>query len=81
MCVSQAIKNHSREIANQASPTAFRFLCMPLAIVTIDGWGLSNKARCELLPKKSKVILYLPSCTLLTRQSASVLKVGMLCGL
>ena len=51
-----AIKNHSRD---QTSPTAFQFLCMALAIDTIDGRGLSNEARCELLPKKSKVTLYL----------------------
>ena len=60
---------------------------MALAIDTIDGQGLSNEARCELLPKKSKVTLYfhsksrLTSCTLLTRQSASVLKVGVPCSL
>ena len=33
---------------------------MALAIDTIDGWGLSNKACRELLPKKSKVTLYFP---------------------
>ena len=33
---------------------------MALAIDTIDGRGLSNKARCELLPKSSKIILYVP---------------------
>ena len=58
---------------------------MALAIDTIDGCGLSNEARRELLPKKSKVMLYLcllhsksrlTSCTLLIRWSASVLKVG-----
>ena len=32
---------------------------MALAINAIDGWGLSNKAYHELLPKKSKVTLYL----------------------
>ena len=32
---------------------------MALAIDTIDGWGLSNKARRELLPKNSRVTLYL----------------------
>ena len=31
---------------------------MALAIDTIDGWGLRNKVRHELLPKKSKVTLY-----------------------
>ena len=64
---------------------------MALAIDTIDGWGLSNEERRVLLPKKSKVMLYLlfiihgksrlTSCTLLTRWSALVLKVGVLCSL
>ena len=38
------------------SPTAFQFLCIALAIDTID---VSNEARRELLPNKSKVMLYL----------------------
>ena len=63
---------------------------MALAIDTIEGQGLSNKARRELLPKKSKVTLYLLSlhgksrltnCTLLTTRSATVIKVGVPCGL
>ena len=62
VCVSQAIKNHSREmkpeLTNQTSPTAFQFLCMALAIDTIDGRGLSNEVRRELLPKKSKATLH-----------------------
>ena len=29
-----------------------------LAIDTVDVWGLSNEARRELLPKKSKITLY-----------------------
>ena len=33
---------------------------MALAINTTDGGGLNNKARRELLLKKSKVMLYLP---------------------
>ena len=33
---------------------------MALAIDTIDGQGLSNKACRELLSKKSKIMLYLP---------------------
>ena len=45
-------------IANQTSPTAFQFLCMALAINTVDGGGLSNEVRRELQPKKSKVISY-----------------------
>ena len=46
-------------VTNQTSPTAFQFLCMVLAIDTIDKRDLSNEARRELLPKKSKVTLYL----------------------
>ena len=65
VCVRpQAIKNYSHEtksiITNQTSPTAFQFLCKALAIDTIDGRGLSNEAHRELLPKKSKVMLYFP---------------------
>ena len=33
---------------------------MALAIDTIDGQGLSNKTRRDLLSKKIKVMLYLP---------------------
>ena len=54
MCICvhpQAIKNHY-----QTSPTAFQFLYMTLADDITDGCGLSNEARCELLPKKSKVM-------------------------
>ena len=64
---------------------------MALAIDIDDGYGLSNEARHELLLKESKVhnaVLafhftvnsYLTNCTLLTRRSTSVLKVGMMCG-
>ena len=59
---------------------------MALAI-DADGWDLSNEVRRQLLANKSKVMLYLPfknrltSCTLLTRWSVSVLKVGVSCGL
>ena len=49
-------------ITNQTSLIAFQFPCMALAINKIDGRGLSNEVRCELLPK-SKVILYLPFIT------------------
>ena len=61
---------------------------MALTIDTFDRHGLSNEVRHEL--KKSKVMLYfcslhsniyLTSCTLLTRRSASVLKVGVPCRL
>ena len=55
VCPPPGYKNHSREIkseyiANQTNPTAFQFLCMALAIDTIDGRGLSNKACRKLLP-------------------------------
>ena len=60
---------------------------MALAFDTIDGRGLSNEVHYELLPKKSKCICRLfhsksrlTSCTLLTRWSTSVLKVGLPCG-
>ena len=36
---------------------------MALAIDTVDGRGLSNETRRVLLPKKSKVMLYLPFIT------------------
>ena len=49
---------------------------MALAIDTIDGWGLSNEACRELIPKKSKVMLYF----LLILRSVSVLKVDVLPG-
>ena len=39
--------------------TAFQFLYMTLPIDTADGRGLSNEVHCELLPKKTKVMLYL----------------------
>ena len=57
---------------------------MTLAVDITDGHSLSNESDHQLLPKKSKVMLYLPSlhsrrhlfsCTLLTRRRASVLKV------
>ena len=37
-------------------PTAFQFLCMALAIDTVDGRGLSNEAHRVLLLKKCKVM-------------------------
>ena len=62
---------------------AFQFLDMTLAVDITDGRGLSNEACRKFL---SMVMLYLlhnkcrlTSCTLLTRWSASVLKVGMPC--
>ena len=68
----------------------FSLFYMTFAVDITDGCGLSNKVHRWLLAKKSKVMLYcrslngkrhLTSCTLLTRQSASVLKVGMPCKL
>ena len=60
LCVHpQAIKNHSREMKlNNQSNKSYHFsiFCMPLAIDTIDGRGLSNEARYELLPKKSYAV-------------------------
>ena len=63
---------------------------MALAIDITDGRGLSNKARRKLLLKieQDNAVLaflfavnnYLTSCTLLTRWSVSVLKVGVTCG-
>ena len=54
---------------------------MTLAGDITDGRGISNKMHREFLPKESKVMLYskrhLNSCTLLTRWSALVLKVGV----
>ena len=63
---SQAIKHYFNlleKTLEEASPTAFQFLCTALAIDTVDGWGLSNETRRVLLPKKSKVMLYLPFIT------------------
>ena len=45
---------------NEAHQTSPQFTCMALAIDTIDGWYLSNEGCHELLPKKSKVMSYLP---------------------
>ena len=64
---------------------------MALAIDVMHGCGPSNKMRIQLQPKKTKVhkaILavsmaakrHYTQCTLLTRWSALVLKVGMLYG-
>ena len=63
---------------------------MALAIDITDGRGLSIEARHELLLKKEQgnaVLAFLfavnnrlTSCTLLTRRSVSVLKVGVTCG-
>ena len=65
---------------------------MALAIDITDGRGISNEARHELLLKKEQgnaVLAFLIAvnsrltsctCTLLTRQSVSVLKVGVICG-
>ena len=63
---------------------------MALAIDLTDGRGLSNEARCEFTVEKEQgnaVLAFLvavnsrlTSCTLLTRRSVSVLKVGVMCG-
>ena len=62
---------------------------MALTIDITDGHGLSNEVRHELLLiKQGNAVLAflfavnnrLISCTLLTRWSVSVLKVGMMCG-
>ena len=63
---------------------------MALAIDITDGRGLSNEARRELLLKKEQgnaVLAFLfavnnrlTNCTLLTKRSVSVLKVGVTCG-
>ena len=48
VCVHpQAIINAFYMNNQSNNPTAFQFLCNALAIDTIDGWGLSNKARRE----------------------------------
>ena len=47
---------HVKWSLNQASPTAFQFLYVTLAVDITDGQGLSNEARRELLLKKSKVM-------------------------
>ena len=41
-------------------PTAYQSLYMTLAVNITDGRGLIDKVHCWLLPKKSKVMLYLP---------------------
>ena len=73
----------------QTSITAFQSLYMALAIDSTDGRGLINEARYQLLLKKqgNAVLAFifavnsrLTSCTLLTRRSVSVLKVGVTCG-
>ena len=62
-----------RLLKEVTSSTAFQFLYMTLAMDITDGWGLSNEARRELLPKKTKVMLFITNKT--------VLKVGVPCGL
>ena len=63
MCVRPwAIKTIHVKLSlnNQSNKSyCFQFLCNALAIDTIDGQGLSNEVRYELLPKKSKVTLCL----------------------
>ena len=69
---------------------AFQFRFMVLAVDVIDRHGPSNEIRRQLQPKKTKVRLYYVAVyiaakdyvfthpSLLTRRSASVLKVGVL---
>ena len=92
LCVSapRAIKAIDAWITNLTSPTAFQFLIRHwLSILSMGGALVTNRvvsycqrgARlrgicCSLCGK-----IRLTSCTLLTRWSASVLKVGVPCGL
>ena len=60
---------------------------MAIAIDTIDGWGLSNKACRELLAKKSKgnavfaIHFTVNQLYITNKTKRSVLKVGVSCGL
>ena len=61
VCVRACVRACMRACVRACPPpslTAFQFLCMEFVNI-IDGQGLSNKACHELLPKKSKVTLYL----------------------
>ena len=75
---------HVKRSMNNQSNKSY---CFSVSLIDTDGRGLSNEARRKLLPKKSlfAVPLHgkspLTSCTLLTRRSASILKVGVPCGL
>ena len=68
------------------SPAASQFVYVILAV---DKHGLGNKARycmvrerqCCIAVHFTVAIRHLTSCTLLTRQSTKVLKVGMPCRL
>ena len=53
---SEPIKNHSREMKLIKQV----YFYMTLAVNIIDERGLGIKGYCESLPKKTKVILYLP---------------------
>ena len=61
----------------QTTPTAFQLLYMILAIDLIDGRGLSNEARHWLLPKKSKVMLYLLFISQLNKRRFKQVKFAM----
>ena len=69
MCVCPLPRLHitihvKRSPNNQSNKSyTFQFLIMTLAVDITDGCGLSNKVCCESLPKKSKVMLYLPFIT------------------
>ena len=59
-CVStpEAMNNKWRDIDHLWLVKQVLVLLMGLAIDTVDGRGLSNEARREFLPKKTKVTLY-----------------------
>ena len=77
------------EMTIQASPTAFQFVYMALAINITDGHGPSGEARCELLVKKLGSIAYypvhpavrncLPAVHITNKTKCLSFKVGVLC--
>ena len=60
VCVStpEAMNNEWRDIDHLWLVKQVLVLLMGLGIDTVDGRGLSNKARRKFLPKKTKVTLY-----------------------
>ena len=69
-------------VFGQTSPTAFQSFYMALAFDIIDGCGLSNEMRHELLPKAILYLLgkrHLSICTNETELFS--FKVGVPCGL
>ena len=59
-------------------PTIKYYHTMIFAINTTDGCGLSNEARCKLLPKKTSIS---HSFYQLFKMSSSIMKVGVACEL